>query len=161
VFRIDEQPEKVCKLFVPQFNSAWNGTAPHGSVGTEFQRLGFPVAGVSRLDSTEGGDNAELRRIRREVLGDLGPILQSRSGWLRHKRLLEHCARGTTKCRNQTVQKHRRRKDCDRRFVMRLQRTINWLRRTDAAENLESDLARRRELLERMAQDCTSLEVSN
>ena len=60
-----------------------------GTAGkSSFSASGFSWSAF--LDSTapEAGDNAELRRIRRAVLGDLGPILQSRSGWLRHKRLL-------------------------------------------------------------------------
>ncbi|MBU6401847.1 MAG: DUF559 domain-containing protein, partial [Verrucomicrobia bacterium] len=80
---------QVCKQFVPRirFCLEWHGTTWQ-PLENEFQRLGFQWSVF--LDSTlpEAGENAALRRIRNAVLGDLGPILQSRSGWLRHKRLL-------------------------------------------------------------------------
>ncbi|HKI69308.1 MAG TPA: hypothetical protein VKA67_06955, partial [Verrucomicrobiae bacterium] len=86
---LSERPEQVCKQFVPQIQLCleWH-TSTWQPLENQFQQLGFRWAAF--LDSTapEAGDNAELRRIRSAVLGDLGPILQSRSGWLRHKRLL-------------------------------------------------------------------------
>lgn len=86
---LGEKPEQVCRQFVPQIRHCleWH-TATWQPLENEFQRLGFRWSAF--LDSTapEAGENAELRRIRRAVTGDLGPILQSRSAWLRHKRLL-------------------------------------------------------------------------
>lgn len=86
---LGDRPEQVCKQFVPQILMCleWHACTWE-PLEREFQRLGFGWSAF--LDSTapESGDNAELRRIRRAVLGDLGPILQSRSGWLQHKRLL-------------------------------------------------------------------------
>jgi superfamily I DNA/RNA helicase len=86
---LGDRPEQVCKQFVPQIRICleWHASTWQ-PLEREFQRLGFRWSAF--LDSTapESGENAELRRIRRAVLGDLGPILQSRSGWLRHKRLL-------------------------------------------------------------------------
>ena len=87
---LGERPEQVCKQFVPKIKVCliWHASTWQPLEG-EFQRLGFRWSMF--LDSTtpEAGSNAELRRIRRAVLGDLGPILQSRSGWLRHRRLLK------------------------------------------------------------------------
>jgi len=82
------EPEQVCKQYVPQLRACldWQ-TAVWEPLEKEFARAGFRWPRF--LDSTapEPGANAELRRIRRAVLGDLGPILQSRAAWLRHKRL--------------------------------------------------------------------------
>ena len=86
---LGERPEQVCKQFVPQIQICleWH-TSTWQPLENQFQQLGFQWAAFLASTAPEAGDNAELRRIRSAVLGDLGQILQSRSGWLRHKRLL-------------------------------------------------------------------------
>ena len=86
---LGEKPEQVCKQFVPQIQDCldWHVSTWH-PLEVQFQRLGFRWSAFLNSTSPETGDNAELRRIRRAVLSDLGSILESRSGWLRHKRLL-------------------------------------------------------------------------
>src|SRR5438093_4148393 len=119
----------------------------------QFHQLGFQWSAF--LDSTapEAGDNAELRRIRSAVLGDLGPILQSRSGLLRHKRLLAKLRAW----RAQVPESD----GAEAHATQRLRQAIRDASPVDyqsayeeltRLKNLESDLARRRELLDRMAQ---------
>jgi very-short-patch-repair endonuclease len=85
---LGERPEQVCKQFVAiiqtcleWYVSTWQ------PLESKFQRLGFLWPAFLESTQPETGANAELNRIRRAVLGDLGTILQSRRGWLRHKRL--------------------------------------------------------------------------
>lgn len=85
---LSERPEQVCKQFVPQIQHCleWQ-TATWQPLEDQLQRLGFNWPAFLESTAPEPGDNAGLRRIRRAVLGELGPILQSRSRWLRHQRL--------------------------------------------------------------------------
>ncbi len=150
---LSERPEQVCKQFVPQIQVCleWHASTWQSLEG-EFQRLGFQWSAF--LDSTapEAGDNAELRRIRRAVLGDLGPILQSRSGWLRHKRLL-----ATLRAWYEQLP------EADRPEAQATQRLRQALRGASPLayqsayeelvrlKNLEQDLTRRHELLNRLS----------
>jgi very-short-patch-repair endonuclease len=149
---LGERPEQVCKQFVPQIQICleWHATTWQ-PLECEFQRLGFRWA--SFLDSTapEAGDNAELRRIRRAVLGDLGPILQSRSGWLRHKRLVATLGAW-----------HEQVPESGEPVAQATQRLRQAIRDSSPADyqsayeelarlkNLEIDLAQRRDLLKRL-----------
>lgn len=85
---LGERPEQVCKQFVVLIQTCleWH-VSIWQPLESEFQRLGFLWPTFLESTQPETGANAELNRIRRAVLGDLGTILQSRSGWLRHKRL--------------------------------------------------------------------------
>ena len=146
---LGEKPEQVCKQCVPQIRLCleWH-TTTWQPLENEFQRLGFQWSAF--LDSTapEAGDNAELRRIRRAVTGELGPVLQSRSDWLRHKRLL-----ATLRVwRDQAAESEQP----EARVTQRLRQAIRETSPVDyqtayeelaRLKNLESDLAKRRELL--------------
>jgi len=151
--QLSDTPEQVCKQFVPQIRVCLEWHASHWQpLENEFQRLGFQWSAF--LDSTEPevGDNAELRRIRRAVTGELGPILQSRSGWLRHKRLL-----ATLRAwHDQVVQS----KQAEAQATQRLRQAIRDASPADyqpayeelaRLRNLESDMARRRQLLGQLA----------
>src|SRR5262249_7464401 len=85
---LGERPELVCKQFVPQIKVCldWHATTWR-PLEDKFQRLGFRWSAFLDATPVESADNGELRRIRRAVLGDLRPILQSRRDWLRHKKL--------------------------------------------------------------------------
>ena len=85
---LGERPEQVCKQFVVQIRGAlaWHSSTWQ-TLEREFERLGFHWSVFLESMPPEAGDNAELRRIRRAVVDNLAPILQSRSGYLRHKRL--------------------------------------------------------------------------
>lgn len=90
VAELGDRPEEVCRQYVPQLQACLDWQAEiWGPLEVEFARTGFRWAMF--LDSTapEPGANAELRRIRRAVLGELGPILHSRAAWLRQQRLKE------------------------------------------------------------------------
>ena len=150
---LSERPEQVCKQFVPKIKVCliWYASTWQPLEG-EFQRLGFRWSMF--LDSTtpEAGSNAELRRIRRAVLGDLGPILQSRSGWLRHRRLLKILR----EWHEQVPESAKPEAQATRRFRQALrdasptdyQAAYEELARL---KNLEFDLSRRRELLGQLA----------
>jgi very-short-patch-repair endonuclease len=85
---LTEKPENVSKPFVNRIQTCleWH-TSVWQPLESEFQRLGFLWSAFLESTPPETGANAELNRLRRAVLSDLGKILQSRSGWLRHKRL--------------------------------------------------------------------------
>lgn len=150
---LGERPEQVCKQFVPQIKDClkWHASTWQ-SLEIEFQRLGFRWSVF--LDSTtpEAGNNAELRRIRHAVLGDLRPILQSRSGWLRHKRLLatlrawyEHLPKSD---RSEAQATQRLRQALRDASPLNYQSAYEELVRL---KNLEQDLTRRHELLNRLS----------
>jgi very-short-patch-repair endonuclease len=150
---LGERPEQVCKQFVPQIKDCleWHAGTWQSLEG-DFQRLGFRWSTFLDSSAPEAGDNAELRRIRRAVLGELGPILQSRSGWLRHKRLLE-----TLRAWHEQLSESAR---PEAQAMQRLRQALRDASPSDyqsayeeleRLKNLELDLARRRELLERIA----------
>lgn len=146
---LSDRPEQICKQFVPQIQACmeWH-LSVWQPLEREFQRLGFQWSAF--LDSTvpEAGDNAELLRIRRAVLGDLGPILQSRSGWLRHKRLL-----ATLRVWYEQLPESNRPEAQATRRLRQALRDVSTSDYQSAYEellrlkNLEQDLARRHELL--------------
>ncbi len=151
---LGERPEQVCKQFVPQIQSCleWHATTWQ-PLENQFQQLGFQWSAF--LDSTppEAGDNAALRRIRSAVLGDLGLVLQSRSGWLRQKRLI-----ATLRAWLDQVPESA---DAEAQATQRLRQAIRDASPVEyqsaheeltRLKNLESDLACRRELLKRMEQ---------
>ena len=151
---LGERPEQVCKQFVPRIRACldWHATIWRPLEG-EFQRLGFRWTAF--LDSTpaESGDNAELRRIRRAVLGDLCPILQSRRDRLHHKKLLgklDDWYRQVPESDDPpSAQATLRLKEALRgRSSVQYQSAYEELARLS---NLEFDFGRRRELLRRLA----------
>lgn len=149
---LGEKPEHVCRQFVPQIQACleWHATTWQ-PLENQFQQLGFQWS--TFLDSTppEAGDNAALRRIRSAVLGDLGRILQARSGWLRHKRLLAtlrawlDLVRQSGGAEAQATQRLRQAiRDASPDQYQSAHEELTRLK------NLESDLARRHELLEKL-----------
>jgi very-short-patch-repair endonuclease len=150
---LSERPEQVCKQFVPQIQVCleWHACTWQSLEG-EFQRLGFRWSAFLNSTTPEAGSNVELRRIRRAVLGDLGPILQSRSGWLRHKRLL-----ATLRAWHEQLPKSDRPEAQATQRLRQALRDASPLDYQSAYEelvrlkNLELDMARRRELLGRLS----------
>lgn len=156
---LSEKPERVCKQFVPQIQVCLEWHAANWQpLESEFQRLGFRWSAF--LDSTppEPGDNAELRRIRRAVLGDLGPILQARSGWLRHKRLL-----AILRAWHEQVSESDQPEAQATRRLRQALRDASPVDYQSAYEelarlkNLDLDMTRRRELLERLSRSAPAL----
>lgn len=149
---LGEKPEQVCRQFVPQIQTCleWHATA-WLPLENQFQQLGFQWS--TFLDSTppEAGDNAALRRIRSAVLGDLGPILQARCAWLRHKRLLATLGEWfdlvpqSAGPEAQATQRLRQAlRDASPDQYKSAHEELTRLK------SLESDLARRRELLQKL-----------
>jgi very-short-patch-repair endonuclease len=85
---LSDKPEQVCRQFVPLIQSCidWHGST-WLTLEAEFQQLGFDWATYFESTAPETGANAELRRLRNAVLGDLEQILKARAGWLRYKQL--------------------------------------------------------------------------
>jgi len=85
---LGERPEQACKQFVPFIQQCldWH-SAIWQPLEREFERVGFNCGGFLDRCAPEAGDHAELRRLRRAVVEELSPILQARSGFLRHERL--------------------------------------------------------------------------
>ena len=149
---LGDKPETVAKMFTPQIQVclSWH-TSTWQPLETNFRTLGLNWSAFLDSAPPEPGTNAELRRIRRAVLGELGPILQSRSGWLRQKQL-------------QTVWRawYERVPEADRpeaQATIRLRQALRDASPVDyqsayeelaRLRNLELDLARRCELLERL-----------
>ena len=150
---LSERPEQVCRQFVPQIQHCleWQ-TATWQPLEEQMQRLGFNWQGFLESTAPEPGENAGLRRIRNAVLGELGPILQSRSRWLRHKRLQatwrawsDHSSESNG---TETRATERLRLAIREQAVADYRTAYEELARL---KNLESTLARRCELLDRLA----------
>lgn len=150
---LTENPEKVCKLFVSRIQTCleWH-VSTWLPLENEFHRLGFQWSVFLESTSPVAEINAELNRIRRAVLGDLGTILQSRSGWLRHKRLGEILAGWPEAVPPSETP--------DALVTQRLRRAMREGSPSDyqaaydelaRLKNLEIDLARRRSLLKQIA----------
>jgi very-short-patch-repair endonuclease len=137
---------------VPQIHACleWHATVWQ-PLEAEFDRLGFYWATFLNSTLPEAGDNAQLRRIRKAILGDLGPILQSRSRWLRNRQLRAKLASWQQKVTETTEQEahvtRQLREALHGGFVADYQTAYNELVRL---KGLEHDLARRIELLDRL-----------
>ena len=87
---LSDRPEQVCMQFVTQISNCLEWHAKTWQpLEVEFQRLGFKWSKFLESTAPETGADAALRRIRNAVTGELGTILESRSGWLRYTRLQE------------------------------------------------------------------------
>jgi very-short-patch-repair endonuclease/Cdc6-like AAA superfamily ATPase len=88
---LSDQPENVCKQYVPLIQASldWHSTI-WLPLEAEFSRLGFRWSLFLNSTPPEAGENAQLRRIRKAILGELGNILQSRSRWLRNRQLRDN-----------------------------------------------------------------------
>jgi len=81
---LGEKPEQVCRQFVPVIQGCLNW---HNStwlpLEADFRRVGFRWSPYFESTPPEMGANAELRRLRKAILGDLEHILQARAAYLR------------------------------------------------------------------------------
>jgi len=150
---LTEKPEQVCKQFVTQIQACleWH-VSTWQPLESEFQRLGFNWSAFLESTPPETGANAELNRIRRAVLGDLAAILQSHSGWLRHKRLGTILAKWpesipTSETPDALVTQRLRRAMCEaspRDYQSAYEELVRL-------KNLELDLGQRRALLKKIS----------
>lgn len=85
---LTDQPEKVAHGFVPTIQNCldWHQLTWLELEG-DFARLGFDWKDYLESTPPETGANAELRRLRTAVTGELEAILKARAGWLREKHL--------------------------------------------------------------------------
>jgi very-short-patch-repair endonuclease len=155
---LSDQPEKVCKQFVPQIQTCldWHTTVWQ-PLEAQFDRLGFYWGKFLNSTPPEAGENAQLRRIRKAILGELGTILQARSRWLRKRQLngkldswmekLGHSPRAEAHVTRQL------REAMKAGLWNDYQTAYRELMRLKA---LEPDLARRVELLDRMTKSAAA-----
>jgi very-short-patch-repair endonuclease len=151
---LSDKPEQVCRPFVSQIQTCldWHGST-WLALETKFKRLGFNWPAY--LDSTPPGTgaNAELRRLRGAVLGDLEKILKARASWLR----LKHLENVWAEWRALTVETNQLEAAVTQLLRLALreaspnayQQAYEELARL---KNLEPDLAVRRSLLSRLGQ---------
>ena len=87
---LGERPEQVCRQFISLIQACieWHASTWLTLEG-EFHRLGFKWSTYYESTPPETGANAELRRLRNAVLGDLEQILKARAGWLRLRHLMQ------------------------------------------------------------------------
>ncbi|HTV39313.1 MAG TPA: AAA domain-containing protein [Candidatus Sulfotelmatobacter sp.] len=85
---LTDQPEKVAHGFVPTIQNCmdWHQST-WLALESDFERLGFRWQDYLESTPPETGINAELRRLRAAVTGELETILKARAGWLREKHL--------------------------------------------------------------------------
>jgi hypothetical protein len=146
------KPEEVCRQFVPLIQTCLTW---HSSVWlpleAEFRRLGFKWSEYLQTTPPETGANAQLRRLRNAVLGDLEKILKARAGWLRFKQL-EHIWRGYCSLVPQDQQR-------EAAVTQRLRQSLREAASGEYQEeyeelvrlrNLEPDLAARQNVLRRL-----------
>ncbi|MGA2000411.1 MAG: AAA domain-containing protein [Terriglobales bacterium] len=149
---LGEKPELVCRQFVPQIQACvdWH-SATWLALEAEFQQLGFGWSAYLQLTPPQTGNNAELRRLRDAVLGDLERILKARAGWLR----LQHLEQVWSECRALVPQTDQ----TDAVVARQLRQALHEAAPTTYQEsyeelvrlkNLEPDLMMRRKLLGRL-----------
>jgi len=87
---LGERPEQVCRQFISLIQACieWHASTWLTLEG-EFHRLGFKWSTYYESIPPETGSNAQLRRLRNAVLGDLEQILKARAGWLRLRHLMQ------------------------------------------------------------------------
>jgi very-short-patch-repair endonuclease len=85
---LTDQPEKVAHGFVPTIQNCldWHKST-WLALEADFQRVGFDWKSYLESIPPETGADAELRRLRNAVTGELETILKARAGWLREKHL--------------------------------------------------------------------------
>ncbi|HEV2436156.1 MAG TPA: AAA domain-containing protein [Verrucomicrobiae bacterium] len=85
---LTDQPERVAHGFVPAIQNCldWHPST-WLALEKDFERLGFDWPGYLESTPPETGANAELRRLRAAVTGELETVLKARAGRLREKHL--------------------------------------------------------------------------
>jgi very-short-patch-repair endonuclease len=155
---LSDQPEKVCKQFVPQIQACldWHETI-WKPLEAQFDRLGFYWGTFLNSTPPEAGDNAQLRRIRKAILGELGTILQARSRWLRKRQLkkkIEHWQQKVAASSKSEARVTRQlREALQGGFVSEYHAAYGELVRL---KSLERDLTRRADLLDRLTKSAAA-----
>jgi very-short-patch-repair endonuclease len=87
---LSERPEQVCRQFISLIQTCieWHGST-WLTLEAEFHRLGFRWSAYYESTPPVTGSNAQLRRLRNAVLGDLEQILKARAGALRLRHLMQ------------------------------------------------------------------------
>jgi very-short-patch-repair endonuclease len=87
---LGERPEQVCRQFISLIETCikWHSST-WLTLEAEFHRLGFKWSMYYESTPPVTGSNAELRRLRNAVLGELERILEARAGWLRLRHLMQ------------------------------------------------------------------------
>jgi very-short-patch-repair endonuclease len=90
---LGDRPEEACRGFVGQIRACleWHQTS-WKPLEEQFAQLGFDWPAYLASTVPEVGNDAELRRLRSAVVGDLVRILQARTNYLRLHHLQERLA---------------------------------------------------------------------
>ena len=90
---LGDHPEDACRGFVGQIRACleWHQTS-WKPLEEQFAQLGFDWPAYLASTPPEVGNDAELRRLRSAVVGDLVRILQARTNYLRLQHLQERLA---------------------------------------------------------------------
>ena len=90
---LGDHPEDACRGFVGQIRACleWHQTS-WKPLEEQFAQLGFDWPAYLASTAPEVGNDAELRRLRSAVVGDLVRILQARTNYLRLHHLQERLA---------------------------------------------------------------------
>ncbi len=154
VAELGEKPELVCRAFVPQIQACldWHSST-WLPLEAEFHGVGFGWSAYLASTPPQTGDNAELRRLRDAVIGDLEHILKARAGWLR----LQHVEQVWSEWCELLPQTDKSDAGVTRRLRQAIHEAAPNAYRENYEElvrlkNLEPDLGMRRNLLERLEQ---------
>ncbi len=149
---LSERPEQVCRQFISLIRACieWHGST-WLTLEAAFHRLGFRWSAYYESTPPETGSNAQLRRLRNAVLGDLEQILKARAGWLRLRHLMqvrsEWCSRVARPNKPHAAVTQRLRQSLLDAVPASYREAYNELVRL---KNLEADLATRQSLLDRL-----------
>jgi very-short-patch-repair endonuclease len=149
---LGDKPEQVCRQFIPQIQTCleWHSST-WLPLENEFHQLGFDWSTYLESTPPETGVNAELRRLRNAVTGDLEQILKARVGWLQLNQLQrlwdEWCARIPVTSKPEAAVTHQLRQSLREAAPGAFQKAYDELIRL---KGLEPDLVVRRNLLTRL-----------
>jgi len=155
---LGDQPENVCKQYEPIVLTClnWHSTV-WKQLEMEFDRLGFRWTTFLNSTAPESGDNAQLRRIRKAILGQLGDILKSRNRSLRNRQLRANLLAWQERTTNTALPEaqvtRQLREAIQGRQVVEYQNAYDELTRLTG---VEQDLARRAELLDRLTRSAAA-----
>ena len=158
---LSERPEQVCRQFISLIRTCieWHGST-WLTLEAEFHRLGFKWSTYYESTPPVTGSNAQLRRLRNAVQGDLEQILKARAGWSRLRHLMqvrsEWCSLAARTNKPEAAVTQRLRQSLLDAVPASYGEAHNELVRL---KNLEPELATRQSLLGRLERRRSSLGV--
>ena len=140
-----------------RFRRASTGNRRSGSHSKPIRPPRFLLGDLSQLNSPRSRRQRPLRRIRKAILGELGPILQSRSRWLRNRQLkgkIEAWRQKVTHTPQPEAHVTRQLREALQSGLASDYQAAH--RELTRLKNLEPDLARRSDLLDRLTKSAAA-----